>query len=206
MVSECGAGSLGFPLRLGGGREDLSEKAARAIIDSLRPPLHGIVITYLDRAEEIQALCRDVNAPAVQLQGDLALEELAALGRCAGDLFVIKSLIVRRESFSDLLADVEKMSPFVDAFLTDTFDPATGRSGATGKTHDWSVSRRLVELSPLPVILAGGLTPGNVSEAIRVVRPAGVDSHTGVEDESGRKDRRLVEMFISEAMDSFASL
>ena len=89
-------------------------------------------------------------------------------------------------------------------FITDTFDPATGASGATGKTHDWTVSRKLVELSPKPVILAGGLNPSNVYEAIRIVRPAGVDVHTGVEDSSGRKSRSLIEAFVNEAARGFA--
>jgi phosphoribosylanthranilate isomerase len=85
----------------------------------------------------------------------------------------------------------------VDAFITDTYDPTTGRSGATGKTHAWGVSRRLVELSPKPVILAGGLTPENVRAAVLAVRPAGVDVHTGVEGPDGRKAPRLVEHFVA---------
>jgi len=91
------------------------------------------------------------------------------------------------------------LSPLVDAFITDTFDPATGASGATGRTHDWNISRRLVEISRRPVLLAGGLAPDNVAEAIRRVRPAGVDSHTGVEDSAGRKDRDKVSRFVAEA-------
>jgi phosphoribosylanthranilate isomerase len=51
-------------------------------------------------------------------------------------------------------------------FITDTFDPSTGASGATGKTHDWDISKSLVQLSPKPVILAGGLNAENVYEAI----------------------------------------
>ena len=96
------------------------------------------------------------------------------------------------------------MSGYVDAFITDTFDPVTGASGATGKTHDWEISRRIVEHSRHPVILAGGLTPENVGDAIRLVRPAGVDVHTGVEDDQGRKDRRRVEAFVTRARDAFA--
>ena len=98
---------------------------------------------------------------------------------------------------------VKELSPLVNAFITDTFDPKTAASGATGKTHDWSVSRRLVELSDRPVILAGGLTPENVKRAIQEVPPAGVDSHTGVEDSTGRKSREKVQKFLSEASEAF---
>jgi len=86
----------------------------------------------------------------------------------------------------------------------DTYDAATGRHGATGKTHDWSVSRRLVELSPKPVVLAGGLNPGNVRAAIAAVQPAGVDVHTGIERPDGRKRRDLTEHFVAEARAGFA--
>ena len=87
----------------------------------------------------------------------------------------------------------------MDGFITDTYAPETGASGATGRTHDWAVSRRLVQLSPKPVILAGGLTPANVRQAIATVGPAGVDVHTGVEDASGRKDRGKVLAFVAAA-------
>jgi phosphoribosylanthranilate isomerase len=65
------------------------------------------------------------------------------------------------------------------------------------------VSRRLVELSARPVILAGGLTPANVGQAISLVRPAGVDVHTGVEDTIGRKDRAKMLAFVAEASTAF---
>src|SRR5258705_11840427 len=103
-----------------------------------------------------------------------------------------------------LEAMLSELSPFVDAFITDTFDPKAGASGAAGKTHDWRVSRRLVELSPRPIILAGGLTAENGSGAILEVRPAGVDSHTGFEDAAGRKSREKVHKFLSEAHETFA--
>ena len=119
-------------------------------------------------------------------------------------LAVIKSLVIGMRDDKALEATLGELSPFVDAFITDTFDPKTGASGATGKTHDWRVSRRLVELSPRPIILAGGLTPENVRRAILEVRPAGVDSHTGVEDATGRKSREKVHKFLSEAHEAFA--
>jgi phosphoribosylanthranilate isomerase len=98
------------------------------------------------------------------------------------------------------------VAEFVEFFLTDTFDPDTGASGATGKTHDWTVSRVLARKAGRPLILAGGLNPANVRQAILEVAPAGVDSHTGVEGPDGRKDRTLVERFVSEARRCFAEI
>lgn len=94
----------------------------------------------------------------------------------------------------------------MDAYITDTFDAETRASGATGKTHDWKVSRQLVQQSPWPVILAGGLSPDNVQEAILEVRPAGVDAHTGLEDGSGRKSEEKVRRFVVEAKEAFRKM
>lgn len=212
MLIDCGVHYLGFPLRLDVHKEDLSEDAAAAVIRSLPPSTCGILITYLDQAQEIAGLCHYLGAPIVQLHGDVSTETLVQLKALVPDLQIIKSLIVRENdlennpenNLADLSALVEELAPYVDMFITDTFDPATGASGATGKTHDWTISRKLVELSPKPVILAGGLKPTNVYQAIRTVRPAGVDVHTGVEAQTGRKSRAMVEAFTSEARRGFA--
>jgi phosphoribosylanthranilate isomerase len=203
MLQQCGVRYLGFPLRLAVHREDLSESEAAMIIKGLAPPVFGALITYLDGANEIAAFCHFLGARIVQLHGEIDCDELKRLKSLAPALTVIKSLIVGMHDDKTLEELVRELSPFVDAFITDTFDPESGASGATGKTHDWGVSRRLVELSNRPVILAGGLTPENVKSAILAVRPAGVDSHTGVEDSTGRKSREMVQKFVSEALEAF---
>lgn len=206
LVLACGVNYLGFPLRLPVHSEDLSEAAAAEIIQSLPPPAHGVLITYLDDAEEIVRFCEALGASIVQLHGNVSAGELQKLKALAPDLAVIKSLVVGQSDEESLFNNVQMLSPFVDAFITDTFDPATGASGATGKTHDWDVSRRLVELSSRPVILAGGLTPENVREAILTVKPAGVDSHTGVEDSSGRKSHEKLARFVAESVAAFRKI
>jgi phosphoribosylanthranilate isomerase len=203
MLQRCGVRYLGFPLRLPVHREDLSEKQAAAIIKSLAAPAFGVLITYLDRASEIAAFCDTLGTRIVQLHGEIERDELKRLRILDPNLTVIKSLVIGMRDDRALEAMLRELTPFVDAFITDTFDPNTGASGATGKTHDWRVSRRLVELADRPVIVAGGLTPENVKRAILEVRPAGVDSHTGVEDTSGRKSREQVEKFLSEANEAF---
>jgi phosphoribosylanthranilate isomerase len=204
MLQQCGIRYLGFPLRLPVHREDLSEEKAAAIIKSLAPPVFGVLITYLSQASEIAAFCHALGARIVQLHGDIGRDELRRLKTLDPNLTVIKSLVIGMRDDKVLEAMIRELSPFVDAFITDTFDPKTGASGATGKTHDWRVSRRLVELANRPVILAGGLTPENVKSAILEVRPAGVDSHTSVEDSSGRKSCEKVQKFLSEAHAGFA--
>ena len=112
-------------------------------------------------------------------------------------------LVVGLHAQDALESMTTRYSDHVGAFITDSYDPAAGASGASGKIHDWSISRRLVEMSDRPVILAGGLDADNVRRAILEVRPAGVDSLTGVEEGSGRKGRQKVEKFAAEAEAGF---
>jgi phosphoribosylanthranilate isomerase len=140
----------------------------------------------------------------VQLHGPIAAEELAKIRSAWPALVVIKSLIVRGDNLDELKELIAASAPYVDAYITDSFDTQSGAEGATGKTHDWAIDRALVEQSPKPVILAGGLNPDNVREAILTVRPFGVDVHTGIEGADGRKDAELTRRFVAEAKAGFA--
>jgi phosphoribosylanthranilate isomerase len=206
MLQQCGVRYLGFPLRLPIHNPDLTDDEASQLIRQLQPPVFGVVIIYLDRARAIADLCRLLGTRIVQLHGDIDVDELKRLKTLDPDLVVIKSLVVGLYSEAELASMIEGMSSFVDAYITDTFDPVTGASGATGRRHEWGISRRLVEHSDRPIILAGGLTPDNVKSAILAVRPAGVDVHTGVEDAAGRKSREKVERFVKEAEAGFRML
>lgn len=203
MLIEEGVRWLGLPLRLDFHRPDLSEEEAAALARSLPPGVRAVAITYDRTAAGALELCDRLGTRFVQLHGPIAPTELAALRRLAPDLFVIKSLVVAPGREGALAGEMARAAPLVDAFLTDTFDPASGASGATGKPHDWTVSRKLRELSPRPLILAGGLHPGNVAAAIAAVAPAGVDAHTGLEGPDGRKEREKVRRFLAEADRAF---
>lgn len=206
LLQQCGVKYLGFPLRLPVHRTDLTEEEASTIIQRLQPPSYGVLITYLAEADEIVSFCHALGVSIVQLHGEISYDELRKVKMLNPELMIIKSLVIGLHSPDTLVTMTQELASVVDAFITDTFDLVTGASGATGKLHDWSVSRRLVELSERPVILAGGLTPENVQRAIREVRPAGVDAHTGVEDSTGRKSREKVEKFVKEAAAGFRAL
>jgi len=206
LLTGCGVDWLGFPLRLPVHREDLTEEAAAEVIGGIEPPHRAVLITYESRAADIGAFCTRLGTGAVQLHGNVPAAELRALKELRPELLVVKSLIVRPGNLAELIASVERTQEWVDAFITDTFDPATGAEGATGLVHDWSVSAELVRLSPRPVILAGGLTPDNVAAAIGTVHPAGVDAHTALEDRAGRKSRGKVFRFVANAREAFAQV
>ncbi|WP_408998134.1 phosphoribosylanthranilate isomerase [Syntrophus buswellii] len=206
LLAAAGVTHLGFPLRLPVHREDLSDAEAAAIIARLSPSVGAVLITYLDEARDVAGLCRRLGVRIVQLHGEISPAEVLRLRRIAPELAVIKSVIVKDSHLGKVGAEVLNYAPLVDAFITDSWDPATGACGATGRVHDWDVSRQLAELSPKPLILAGGLGPENVRQAIIQVRPAGVDAHTGVERPDGRKDEKRVRSFVEEARAAFREL
>ncbi len=203
LLIKCGVRFLGFPLRLPVNKEDLSETEAAKIIKNLPANVYGILITYLNDADEIIKFCDELGTNFVQLHGDISRDELQKIKKLRPDFCIIKSLVVGEHSTEKLKFMVSDLSDFVDAFITDTFDPKTGASGATGKTHDWEISKKLIELSEKPVILAGGLNGENVAESIATVQPAGVDTHTGVEGPDGRKNIEKVQLFMRNAISSF---
>jgi phosphoribosylanthranilate isomerase len=102
---------------------------------------------------------------------------------------------------SDSIAVADRLAACADFLLLDSSHPFTGVVGATGTVHDWELSAQIVASVACPVFLAGGLGPENVSEAIRRVHPAGVDSETRTSrvDDRRRKDLALVEAFIARA-------
>jgi len=204
LLMELGVDYLGFPLRLPVNKEDLTEDDAVEVIKTITPPHQSVLITYLNEADEIISFCDKLNVKIIQLHGDISFDELVKTKTLRPDIEIIKSLVVASDNYVKLVKIVETFSPWVDAFITDTFDPLTGAEGATGKTHDWSISKKLVELSTKPVIIAGGLNHKNVKQAILEIKPAGVDVHTGVELQNGRKSEELVRMFVKESKKGFA--
>lgn len=194
---EAGVDSIGFTLRLPAGPHDgLTEQKAREIVRALPPFVTPLLITYLDRGDDAVELCRYLGVKVIQLHGEIDRREVRRIRAGVPGIKILKSIIVGK---ADPVQEPESWASDADGLLTDTFDPETGRTGATGKAHDWAISRRIVDSVRVPVILAGGLTPDNVAEAIRQVRPWGVDVHTGVENADGTFSRERARDFVRAA-------
>lgn len=196
-AADAGADALGFTLRLPTGVHDgLTEEKARAIISRLPPFVGAVVITYVRAAHEAVGLCRFLGAGALQLHGEFPTNDLPLVRAALRHLKLIRAVHV---TGPDAIAEARARSRHADALILDTYDAESGRHGATGKTHDWAVSAEIVRAVRIPVILAGGLTPENVDEAIRTVRPWGVDVHTGVENDDGTRNHQKLRAFIERA-------
>lgn len=154
--------------------------------------------------DEPPSLIRDLHAQlrfdAVQLHGRPSPDEIASLA----PLRVVRALPFEPEGFADMLRAWNDCAQRVDhliALLIDTPDP-TKLGGGTGRTFDWPALRHALDdaVIDLPIILAGGLTPSNVAEAIRIVRPHAVDVSSGVESSRGVKDAALIRAFCEAAL------
>jgi phosphoribosylanthranilate isomerase len=200
-VERAGADAIGFTLGLPDGPHNgLDAHRARAIIRALPPLVTPVLITYYTTAAAVVPLCRFLGLSTVQLHARPDPAEVAAIRAALPGIKVILAVSVTGE---EAVAEALALAPHADALILDSYDPATGRRGATGRTHDWSISRRIAERVPVPVMLAGGLTPDNVAEAIRQVRPWAVDTHTGVERPDGSTDHERVRAFVRAARRAF---
>lgn len=189
---ELGADALGFNFYRRSPRY-IEPEAARAIIRRL-PPFVAAVGLFVDEGpEEVCRAARAAGVGVLQLHGD---ETPDYCGRLSG-WPLIKALRVGGALDAAGLADYE-----VQAFLLDARDGAL--YGGTGKVFDWSLAAAVRGVAP--IILAGGLRPDNVAEAIRTARPYGVDVSSGVESSPGRKDRALVGAFIEEVRNACKSI
>ena len=190
-VERAGADAIGFTIGLPRGPHNgLDEWRARDIIRALPPFIVPTLITYHDLAVEVIALCRTMGVQTVQLHGGAEPGQIERMRESVPGLKVIH---VTGPEVIDCAAEVE---PLCDAIILDSRDAKSGKTGATGLTHDWSVSAEIARKSSRPVILAGGLTPENVAEAIEIVRPWAVDVHTGVERRDGTTDHDRVRAFV----------
>jgi len=203
LMAELGVTHLGFPFGLNFNSEDTTVEEAAWIIGKIPPATKPVLITYLDKATEIFALMSRLGCRIVQLHGKISNQEILYLKKLFPKVEVWKSLVINPNSPDDVFLMLHKFNNLANAFITDTFDPQTGASGATGKTHDWSISRKIISETRKPVIVAGGLNPRNVFEAVIQTRPGGVDVHTGVEGADGLKRKDLVELFVKNALRGF---
>ncbi|MGO9570918.1 MAG: phosphoribosylanthranilate isomerase [Desulfomonilaceae bacterium] len=205
FCNRVGVDAIGFTLGLPDGPHDgLTPEKARAIISELPPGLLPVVITYVNRADAACELATIAQSAAMQFHGGISEKELVHFRRSCPDVRTIGRVTVAGEESIEEAASFKP--PLWDAIILDSIDPCTGRKGATGLTHDWSISARIVKMVSVPVILAGGLNPDNVAEVIRKVQPHGVDAHTGLEEDKGTRSFDKIEAFAKAAMEAYEKL
>ncbi|MCL6548280.1 MAG: phosphoribosylanthranilate isomerase [Alicyclobacillus sp.] len=190
----AGADALGFLVGITHVAEDkITPELARDLIARIPPFVASVAVTHLQAAGEIADLVSYIRCTTVQVHDDVDVRVLQEIRRQLPHVKVVKAVHVTGPEALDY---ARRMEPYADALLLDS--RTQDRIGGTGRTHDWSVSRRIVEAVRIPVILAGGLNPDNVAEAVRQVRPFGVDVNSGVETHA-RKDLQKCRWFAERA-------
>lgn len=180
---EAGADYLGFVIYGGSPRGIAAGDAAR-ILAGIGVPVRAVGVFVNESRANVEQIAGDCGLYAVQLHGDEEADDFVGMP-------VALWRSVRLENVTDgTLAEWGAERLVVDASVP-------GMYGGTGVAADWSAASRLAERCP--VMLAGGLTPENVAEAIGVVRPLGVDTASGVEDRPGRKDLEKLREFVRKA-------
>ena len=181
-----GADAVGFIVEVEGSRHRISAEDARVLIRQVPVFTKSVAVIAPDSPEEAVLMARKTGADLLQVHGTLEPEEIKELKK-----------LVPQKVIAAVPPGIEahRMAGAADAVLLDTFKD--GMLGGTGAVHDWSVSAGLARDLQIPVILAGGLNPSNVGEAIRTVKPYAVDVSSGVET-AGRKDQNKVGSFVRE--------
>lgn len=194
----CGADAVGFlvgQVQYSTGVFITPEQTAK-IIAVLPPFCSTVLVTHLAEPEQVVSAARIANVSTVQLHGNASAEQALRIKQQLPFIKIYKAIHVLDEN---AIPEAQRYVGAVDGIVLDTVIKDTGQIGGTGKTHDWRISRKVVRAVPLPVILAGGLNPENVTEAIQTVRPFAVDVNSGVSSRDGSKIHQQVKEFIRRA-------
>jgi phosphoribosylanthranilate isomerase len=195
-LSLIGIDHIGVLLGNGQFPRELSVPAAAHVAEAILPPSKFSALFLTADTSLIARWARELRPHIVHLgaaPGLLSPSSVASLKSRLEGVIVMRSVPV---SGTDSIALARTYEGIADFLLLDSYRASDRQIGALGLTHDWGISRRIVEEVRVPVILAGGLGPDNVADAIEAVRPVGVDSKTKTDqDGSHAKDLERVRRF-----------
>ncbi|MGY3564145.1 phosphoribosylanthranilate isomerase [Bradyrhizobium sp. USDA 4463] len=195
-ISSIGVDHVGVLVGDGSFARELPVHKAAAVMKAIRAPSVLSALFLSADVDLIERMARELNPQIVHLGASndlLTPDHVVALRKTLPKLKFIRSISV---TGPEAVHVARTYDGIVQWILLDSHRVGDIQIGAQGVTHDWSVSRTIVETVRTPVILAGGLGPDNVEEAIRSVQPAGVDSKTKTDREGAHsKDRAKVEAF-----------
>ena len=192
---ECGASAVGLVSEMPSGPGVIEEELIAEIAARVPPPVATFLLTCKQDAASIVEQQRRCRTNTLQLCDRVGAEVYRELRDKLPGISLVQVVHVTGE---ESLAEALEAARRADALLLDSGNQslAVKELGGTGRTHDWRVSRRVVESSPVPVFLAGGLKPENVAEAVSIVRPFGLDVCSGVRT-GGRLDAEKLKRFFA---------
>jgi phosphoribosylanthranilate isomerase len=185
LAVTAGASAIGLVSAMPSGPGPIPEEQIARIAAAVPAPTETFLLTALCEGEAIAEQHRRCGTTAIQLVDHVAEGELRRLRKLLPRVRLVQVIHV---SGPESVDEARAAAPLVDALLLDSGNPrlAVKELGGTGRVHDWTHSRRIRETAGIPVLLAGGLHPGNVRQAMERVEPHGIDVCSGL-----RSDGRL---------------
>lgn len=178
LAIDAGADALGLVARMPTGPGPIDDPLIAEIAAAVPAPIATFLLTCEVDPDTVVAHVQRTRVNTVQLVDDtVAPDVYAALRNAAPAVRIVQVIHVRDNASIDRALRAAK---HVDTLLLDSGNPNARELGGTGRTHDWALSAEIVQRSPRPVFLAGGLNASNVSDAIARVKPFGIDLCSGV--------------------------
>lgn len=185
----AGVDAVGFVVEIGDSRHSISAGEAADLIDLVPVYAKSVAVIAPEDVDEAVKLAARTKADVLQVHGSLAPKDLAELKSR------VHQKLIAAVAAGAGAKEAVRFGMVADAVLLDTV--VNGKLGGTGAVHDWDMSAEIARTLKVPVVLAGGLNPGNVAEAIVKVRPYAVDVSSGTET-AGKKDPEKIRSFVSE--------
>ena len=195
LAIKYGASALGLVSAMPSGPGVISEELIEEITEKIPPGISTFLLTSKQSVEEIIGQQRRCKTNTVQICDKIVQGSYIQLKKALPGIKIVQVIHITGEEALDEAIGVSKN---VDTLLLDSGNQklAVKELGGTGRTHDWTISRKIVDSVKIPVFLAGGLNAENVADAVRHVRPFGVDICSGVRT-NGKLDEKKMKSFFT---------
>ena len=194
MAIDQGASAIGLVSAMPSGPGPIDESLIAEIAAVVPPGVASFLLTCKQDVDSIIDQQQRLGVNTIQICDRLVVGKYADLRTALPGISLVQVIHVTGPESVD---EAQEIAPFVDAILLDSGNQSlkVKELGGTGRTHDWSLSRRIRETVEVPLFLAGGLKPENVREAIRTVQPFGVDVCSGLRTDSKLDEAKLSAFF-----------
>jgi phosphoribosylanthranilate isomerase len=194
MAISYGASAIGLVGKMPSGPGPISDENILKVASVVPPPVATFLLTSETEPDKIVQHQKRTHTSVIQLVDHVEKDAYQFIKRQLPSVKLVQVIHVQDKSAVDYAAELEES---VDALLLDSGNPGgkIKSLGGTGRTHNWEISREIVEISNQPVFLAGGLNPENVKEAVIKVKPFGIDVCSGVRT-NGKLDEEKLMAFV----------
>jgi len=191
LAIRYGANAVGLVSAMPSGPGVIPDDRIEEIAKRIPPEVSSFLLTSHRKIEAIVEQQQRFGVDTIQLCDGLPPEDLLELRSAMPGVSIVQVIHVAGDEAFDQARTAARAA---HALLLDSGDPskAVKELGGTGRTHDWDLSRKIRDEVEVPVWLAGGLTPDNVGEAVRRVRPFGVDVCSGLRTEGRLDEEKLI--------------